>query len=114
MPWLRDWQGIEDLGEDSQKCGNKKTCFSNSHIQQLCVFSPIQNIKTQIKILENKLNLLNKGEEADFDNENEKFLSSIGLLSMKPKIIVCNVDEESLSKGNEYTNQIKEKLRRHT
>ncbi len=65
--------------------------------------------ETQIKILENKLNLLNKGEEADFDNENEKFLSSIGLLSMKPKIIVCNVDEESLSKGNEYTNQIKEK-----
>ena len=65
--------------------------------------------ETQIKILENKLNLLNKEEDADFDNESEKFLSSIGLLSMKPKIIVCNVDEESLSKGNEYTNQIKEK-----
>ena len=28
-----------------------------------------------------------------------KFLSNLGLLSIKPKIIVCNVDEESLAKG---------------
>ena len=35
--------------------------------------------------------------------EQYTFLSSIGLLSIKPKIIVCNVDEESLSKGNQFT-----------
>ena len=31
------------------------------------------------------------------------------MLSIKPKIIVCNVDEENLSEGNNYTNQVKNK-----
>ena len=64
----------------------------------------------EIKILEEKSDMLNRGEEVrinDFDEE--KFLSSIGLLSIKPKIIVCNVDEENISKGNKYTQDIKKK-----
>ena len=36
-------------------------------------------------------------------------MSSLGLLSIKPKIIVCNVDENSLSSGNKYTESIKSK-----
>ena len=56
----------------------------------------------EIKILEEKLNLLNDGKEIITKDEFEKkFLTSIGLLSIKPKIIVCNVDEESLAKGND-------------
>ena len=62
----------------------------------------------EIKILNEKLNSLNEGEEAKINNpEEEKFLHSIGLLSIKPKIIVCNVAEENLSKGNEYTEMVK-------
>ena len=62
----------------------------------------------EIKILNDKLNSLNKGEEAKINNsEEEKFLYSIGLLSIKPKIIVCNVDEENLPKGNKYTEMVK-------
>ena len=38
-----------------------------------------------------------------FDEEETKILNQLGLLSIKPKIIVCNVDEESLSSGNKYT-----------
>ena len=64
------------------------------------------NVK-QIKILEEKLSLLNKGEEIRLNSEDEKdFLSNIGLLSIKPKIIVCNVDEENVSNGNNYTQQM--------
>ena len=64
----------------------------------------------QVRILEEKLNLLNKGHEVIInDLEEGKFLSSIGLLSTKPKIIVCNVDEENLSEGNDYTKQVKNK-----
>ena len=29
------------------------------------------------------------------------------MLSIKPKIIVCNVDEESISSGNKYTESVK-------
>ena len=64
----------------------------------------------EIKILEEKLNLLNAGNEASINDEFEKkFLTTLGLLSIKPKIIVCNVDEESLATGNAFTEDIKRK-----
>ncbi len=66
----------------------------------------------ELKILEEKLKQLNNGEEVKINSEDEeKFLSNIGLLSIKPKIIVCNVDEENLSKGNKYTEQVKDKYK---
>jgi ribosome-binding ATPase len=62
----------------------------------------------EIKILEEKLELLNQGLEIKITDENEnKFLSNLGLLSAKPKIIVCNVDEENLGKGNIFTENVK-------
>jgi GTP-binding protein YchF len=64
----------------------------------------------EIKILEEKLDQLNQGLEIKTNNkEDNKFLSSLGLLSIKPKIIVCNVDEESLVKGNAFTENVKNK-----
>jgi GTP-binding protein YchF len=53
----------------------------------------------EVKILEEKLGLLNDGKEVVINDQFEKkLLSSIGLLSIKPKILVCNVDEESLER----------------
>ncbi len=64
----------------------------------------------EIEILERKLEQLNQNKDSTIDNEDEnKFLSTIGLLSIKPKIIVCNVDEESLTTGNKFTEIIKSK-----
>ena len=64
----------------------------------------------QIKILEEKLNQLNEGKEISInDNDEKKFLSSLGLLSIKPKIIVCNVDEGSLANGNAFTKEVQNK-----
>ena len=64
----------------------------------------------EIKILEEKLNQLNDGKEAIIKEQSErKFLDTLGLLSTKPKIIVCNVDEESLVKGNNFTESVKKK-----
>ena len=64
----------------------------------------------EVKILEEKLKKLNEGKEATFDDEFEKkFLTTLGLLSIKPKIIVCNVDEESLATGNIFTQDVKRK-----
>ncbi|MFL2852528.1 MAG: redox-regulated ATPase YchF [Candidatus Pelagibacter sp.] len=63
----------------------------------------------EIIMLENKLVQLDKGEDTTSDNEEEnRFLSSMGLLSIKPKIIVCNVDEDSVSIGNKFTKSIKD------
>ena len=62
----------------------------------------------EVKLLEEKLKLLNDGKELTIKDQFEKkFLITLGLLSIKPKIIVCNVDEESLAKGNTFTESIK-------
>ena len=64
----------------------------------------------EIEILEEKLKFLNAGNEASINDEFEKkFLTTLGLLSIKPKIIVCNVDEESLATGNSFTKDLKTK-----
>ena len=56
------------------------------------------------KNLSEGLDLTNNIKSSDKKHTN---LSSI--LSLKPKIIVCNVDEESLSNGNEYTQMVRKK-----
>ena len=63
----------------------------------------------EIQAFEKKLDLLNKGDESlnNFDEEEKKILNQIGLLSQKPTIIVCNVDEESVTNGNKYTEIVK-------
>jgi GTP-binding protein YchF len=66
----------------------------------------------EVQTLEKKLESLNRGEE-DLNiitDEETKILNTLGLLSIKPKIIVCNVDEESLSNGNKYTESVKNKF----
>jgi GTP-binding protein YchF len=64
----------------------------------------------EIAVLEKKLQQLNEGNEITIeDDEENKFLSNLGLLSTKPKIIVCNVDEDSLAKGNFFTESVRNK-----
>jgi len=59
----------------------------------------------QIKILELALELINndKSPETLCDKFNSKTLNQSGLLSVKPKIFVCNVEEENVKNGNNYT-----------
>ncbi len=59
----------------------------------------------QLKILEIALDCINNDKDIsvlkeDFD---KKQLNQSGLLSIKPKIYVCNVDEQSIKNGNKYT-----------
>jgi len=66
----------------------------------------------EIQVLEKKLDSLNKSEEniSSFDKEELEILTQLGLLSIKPKIIVCNIDEENLSLGNKHTEAVKNKF----
>ena len=59
----------------------------------------------QLKILEKALDCINNNKDitslkTEFD---KKQLNQSGLLSLKPKIFVCNVDEQSIKKGNNHT-----------
>ena len=60
----------------------------------------------QLKILKLALDYINNNKDlsnlkSEFD---KKQLNQSGLLSLKPKIFVCNVDEKSIQNGNNYTN----------
>ena len=59
----------------------------------------------QLKILETAFDCINNNKDitslkTEFD---KKQLNQSGLLSLKPKIFVCNVDEQSIKKGNNHT-----------
>ncbi len=62
----------------------------------------------EIDLLNKTLQMLGDGKIENIDLESSKFLTRNGILSVKPKIIVCNVDEGSLVLGNEYTKKIKD------
>tara|TARA_B100001057_G_scaffold157378_1_gene157965 strand:- start:1411 stop:2484 length:1074 start_codon:yes stop_codon:yes gene_type:complete len=59
----------------------------------------------QLKILEIALDCINNDKNISIlkNNFDKKQLNLSGLLSLKPKIFVCNVDEQSVQNGNDYT-----------
>jgi len=62
--------------------------------------------ESEINILETALNCINNEkniEEILNKNYSKKELHQTSLLSTKPKLYVCNVDEKSISDGNNYT-----------
>ena len=59
----------------------------------------------QLKILEIALDCINNNKDISILKKEfeKKQLNQSGLLTLKPKIFVCNVDEQSVQKGNNYT-----------
>ena len=65
----------------------------------------------QLRILEIALDCINNNKDISLLNSQfeKKQLNQSGLLSIKPKIYVCNVDEQSVQNGNNYTQNFIEK-----
>jgi len=67
--------------------------------------------KDELPFLEESLSLISDGKKPD--ELKKKFHKNIikksGLLSLKPRIIVCNVDEKSLPNGNKFSEICKKK-----
>ena len=59
----------------------------------------------QLKILKTALDFINNEDDISLLKEkfDKKLINQCGLLSIKPKIFVCNVDEKSVNNGNNYT-----------
>ena len=58
-----------------------------------------------LKILEKAKQLINDDSDLNilYDENDEKDLKQCSLLSIKPKLFICNVDEQSIENGNGYT-----------
>ena len=61
--------------------------------------------EVHVNILEIALDCINNNKDLSILQEkfDKKLLNQSGLLSIKPKIFVCNVDEKSVQIGNDYT-----------
>ena len=59
----------------------------------------------QLKILEIASDCINNSRDIQvlYEQFDKKLINQSGLLSLKPKIFVCNVDEASVQNGNKYT-----------
>ena len=69
------------------------------------------NDENQNQILERAQSLINDNNDINklYDEFDKKDVELSGLLSIKPKLYVCNVDENSIDKGNDYTKTFIEK-----
>ncbi len=71
-----------------------------------------KNLEEKIfKILDEARNLINNDKDLKVLNDEyeEKDLKQCALLSIKPKLYICNVDEQSIEKGNKYSDKFLEK-----
>ena len=65
-----------------------------------------KNVEEKLfKILEKAKKLINNDQDLQIlqSEYEEKDLKQCALLSIKPKLYICNVDEQSVEKGNEYS-----------
>ncbi len=68
-----------------------------------------KEINNQLNIIKNLLKKLNNDEKiniSDVKKEDLSFYQSLNLISTKPMMYICNVDEKSILKGNEFSNKV--------
>ena len=67
--------------------------------------------KLQVSLMQGVLDLLNDGKparELDVSKEDEKAFRALNLLTSKPVLFVCNVDEASAAEGNDFSRRVEE------
>ncbi len=68
-------------------------------------------IKDQISIIEKlleNLSNINLIEQNDFFEEKSQFIKTLNLITIKPMLYICNVDENSVQNGNELSKKVDE------
>jgi ribosome-binding ATPase len=71
-----------------------------------------KDAKETLALIERALALLREGRPArllECDREEKRAFSRLGLLSWKPVLYVCNVDEASAASGNAYSRKVEER-----
>ena len=68
-----------------------------------------KDIKLKLITIEQIINQLNNKEKIVY--ENNEFTNSLNLISLKPMLYVCNVDEKSVISGNKYSQIVQKKAK---
>ena len=70
-----------------------------------------KKIKRYLNIVKDIINKLNNDlsiNNNEYTNEELSLINSFNLISSKPMLYICNVDEDSILRGNHYSNNVKE------
>ena len=70
-----------------------------------------KNIKKQLIVLKTLIKILNENKKININEFNEEdafFIRSLNLISNKPLLYICNVDENSISNGNKFSKCVEE------
>ena len=70
-----------------------------------------KDAKAQLEVMEPVLEVLRAGKPArtaDLDDEGRRVLATLGLMTAKPVLYVCNVEEASAATGNAYSQKVAE------
>ena len=95
---LKDLETLEKRKEKISrliKTGNKEAAFQNDvlakMIDHLQLFKPVRSI--------------------EFSKKEKEFSNTLDLITNKPVLYVCNVDESSAINGNDYVSKVKEAIK---
>ena len=72
----------------------------------------LKDAKTEVDLMERTLALLQEGKPArllEVSDDESALFQSLQLITAKPVMYVCNVDEDTAATGNEYSDRIAEK-----
>ena len=74
-----------------------------------------KEIKNQINLISDLQERLNKDEtikNLELNREDSLIYNSLNLITTKPMLYICNVDNKSAVSGNHFSNQVKEKAKK--
>jgi ribosome-binding ATPase len=64
-----------------------------------------------LKIYEEHLENMENARTAAVKEDDKKYVADLSLLTLKPIMFVCNIDEDSINADNKYVEQVKEALK---
>ncbi len=70
-----------------------------------------KDAKKQVELFENVVKTLEEGKSVrtiEFSEDEQLLVNELNLITAKPVMYVCNVDEDALKNGNDYVTKIKE------
>ena len=93
---------LQTVDKQIEKVSKKLRAGDKDHFKYLSV---LQLIKNKLEKSENLRNL-------DINEDEANLIKDLNLLTLKPVLYVCNVSDQDLNDGNDFTNEIKETITR--
>ena len=97
------------------KLADLETLQGKLHSLQKKAKSGSKEIKMQFEIINTIIKKMNDNEkniDIDWSKEQKDFIHTLNLITLKPVLYICNVDESSIVSGNIFSKQVHERTKK--